>query len=159
MTPFIHSLFPMTVFFLYYFCFSSSVSSNIVFVYLCGASLSIIFSLTHPAGATEPPVRNPEQMGSVRLDTRQLLRVLSSHALMPSNVVACVFDSRALVLHVFAETLYVMYEIPHVQGWTILKKSITAIHIFPCIDYPSLVLNSLYTLPSFLRIFFLCFLL
>ena len=57
-----------------------------------------------------------EKMGSVRLDMRQLLRVLSSHQLMPSNVVACLFDEKALVLHVFAATLYVMYEVPHVQG-------------------------------------------
>ena len=55
-------------------------------------------------------------MGVVRLDTRQLLKVLACHQLMPSNVVACVFHEKALVLHVFATTLYVMYEVPHTEA-------------------------------------------
>ena len=68
------------------------------------------------AGEADPPEPNSDKMGIVRLDNKQLLKVLACHQLMPSNVVACVFHEKALVLHIFATTLYVMYEIPHMDG-------------------------------------------
>ncbi|KAK2964682.1 putative Checkpoint protein HUS1 [Blattamonas nauphoetae] len=67
-----------------------------------------------------PPMRNEQtvisdsgKIGEVTLDIRRFLKILSSYALTPQKVVACLFSKQALVLHVLSDGIYITYEIPH----------------------------------------------
>eukprot|EP00770_Monocercomonoides_exilis_P007076 MONOS_7039.1-p1 / transcript=MONOS_7039.1 / gene=MONOS_7039 / organism=Monocercomonoides_exilis_PA203 / gene_product=checkpoint protein hus1, putative / transcript_product=checkpoint protein hus1, putative / location=Mono_scaffold00232:24862-25653(-) / protein_length=199 / sequence_SO=supercontig / SO=protein_coding / is_pseudo=false len=74
--------------------------------------------LLNPSTSDNPVPMEPDptKIGQIKLDIRKFLKILSSYQLVPSNVVACIFNEKALVLHVLSENLYVMYEIPHIPA-------------------------------------------
>ena len=70
-------------------------------------------NLDHPQiEGRSPPRPNPEQKASVRVDIKKFHKFLFSYLVGPTNVICCMVENHAVVLHVLLEDLYLTYYIP-----------------------------------------------
>jgi len=70
-------------------------------------------NLEHPQiEGKSPPRPNPEQTAEVKVDIKKFSRFLYSSQVSPNNVICCLVENRALVLHVLVDDLYMTYYIP-----------------------------------------------
>lgn len=79
--------------------------------------VTIITGLEHPKveGADQPPARDADLWGCVRVDMKKFSRFLGAHVVNPAAVVCCVIVHKALVMHVILDNFYLTYYIPVMQ--------------------------------------------
>jgi len=69
--------------------------------------------LDHPQmEGRSPPRRNPEQKAEVKVEIKKFARFLYSYQVQATNVICCIVEGRAVVLHVLLDDLYLTYYIP-----------------------------------------------
>jgi HUS1 checkpoint protein len=69
--------------------------------------------LEHPhIEGKEAPNTNPDQKAKVKVDVKKFSRFLFSHIIIPKNVICCIVEDTALVLHVLLDDLFITYYIP-----------------------------------------------
>jgi len=69
--------------------------------------------LEHPnIEGKNAPVANPDQKAKVKVDIKKFSRFLFSHIIVPRNVICCIVEDTALVLHVLLDDLFITYYIP-----------------------------------------------
>jgi len=69
--------------------------------------------LEHPhVEGKDPPSTNPDQKAKVKVDVKKFSRFLYSHIIVPRNVICCIVEDTALVLHVLLDDLFITYYIP-----------------------------------------------
>lgn len=56
-----------------------------------------------------------DRHAEVALDIRKFIKILGCHIVSPPSAIACIFDQKAFVLHAFGDSIYITFEIPHVQ--------------------------------------------
>lgn len=59
-----------------------------------------------------PPRHNPDQSASVKVDIKKFVKFLYSYQVSPQNVICCIVENQALVLHVLLDDLFLTYYIP-----------------------------------------------
>jgi len=70
-------------------------------------------NLEHPQiEGRSPPRLNPDQSAEVKVDIKKFARFLFSYLVQPTNVICCIVEKRAVVLHVLLDDLYLTYYIP-----------------------------------------------
>jgi hypothetical protein len=70
-------------------------------------------NLDHPTiEGRSPPHPDPEKKATVKLDIKKFHKFLFSYLVSPTNVICCIVETRAVVLHVLVEDLYLTYYIP-----------------------------------------------
>jgi HUS1 checkpoint protein len=69
--------------------------------------------LEHPhIEGKDVPNTNPDQKAKVKVDVKKFSRFLFSHIIIPKNVICCIVEDTALVLHVLLDDLFITYYIP-----------------------------------------------
>jgi len=69
--------------------------------------------LSHPQiEGRSPPQHEPEKHAEVKVDIKKFAKFLYSYQVSPTNVILCIVEGAALVLHVLLEDLYLTYYIP-----------------------------------------------
>jgi len=69
--------------------------------------------LEHPhIEGKEPPTTNSDQKAKVKVDVKKFARFLYSSHIGPRNVICCIVEDTALVLHVLLDDLFITYYIP-----------------------------------------------
>jgi HUS1 checkpoint protein len=69
--------------------------------------------LEHPhIEGKETPVTSSEQKAKVKVDVKKFSKFLFSHVIVPKNVICCIVEDTALVLHVLLDDLFITYYIP-----------------------------------------------
>jgi len=70
-------------------------------------------NLEHPQiEGRSPPRLNLDQKAEVKVDIKKFARFLYSYQVGPRNVICCIVEGRAVVLHVLLDDLYLTYYIP-----------------------------------------------
>jgi HUS1 checkpoint protein len=70
-------------------------------------------NLEHPhIEGRSPPRHNPDQSASVKVDIKKFVKFLYSYQVSPQNVICCIVENQALVLHVLLDDLFLTYYIP-----------------------------------------------
>jgi len=70
-------------------------------------------NLEHPQIEGRSPVRlNPDRSAEAKVDVMKFSAFLFSYQVAPSNVICCIVQGRAVVLHVLLDDLYLTYYIP-----------------------------------------------
>lgn len=70
-------------------------------------------NLDHPQiEGRSPPRRDQDKTAEVKVDIKKFNRFLYSYQVSPTNVILCIIENTALVLHVLLEDLYLTYYIP-----------------------------------------------
>eukprot|EP01127_Copromyxa_protea_P018921 TRINITY_DN6046_c0_g1_i2.p1 TRINITY_DN6046_c0_g1~~TRINITY_DN6046_c0_g1_i2.p1 ORF type:complete len:273 (-),score=30.40 TRINITY_DN6046_c0_g1_i2:23-841(-) len=69
--------------------------------------------LDHPhIEGRDPPKANPDQTARVKVDIKKFARFMYSYQVQPQNVICCIVEDTALVLHVLLDDLFITYYIP-----------------------------------------------
>lgn len=68
--------------------------------------------LEHPIIGGKELQTNPDQKAKVKVDVKKFSRFLCSHVIVPNNVICCIVEDTALVLHVLLDDLFITYYIP-----------------------------------------------
>jgi len=69
--------------------------------------------LDHPLiEGKDPPTNNPDLKAKVKVDVKKFSKFLFSHIVAPKNVICCIVEDNALVLHVLLDDLFMTYYIP-----------------------------------------------
>jgi len=83
------------------------VSTDMVTIATCYKGLD------HPQmEGRSPPRRNPDQKAEVKVEIKKFARFLYSYQVQATNVICCIVEGRAVVLHVLLDDLYLTYYIP-----------------------------------------------
>jgi len=70
-------------------------------------------NLEHPQiEGRSPPRVNPDQKAEVKVDIKKFAKFLYSYQVGPTNVICCIVEGRAIVLHVLLDDLYLTYYVP-----------------------------------------------
>mmetsp|Transcript_24142 Transcript_24142/g.33855 ORF Transcript_24142/g.33855 Transcript_24142/m.33855 type:complete len:277 (-) Transcript_24142:31-861(-) len=70
-------------------------------------------NLEHPQiEGKSPPRMNSEHKAEVKVDIKKFSKFLFSYQVTPLNVICCIVEGRAVVLHVLLDDLYITYYIP-----------------------------------------------
>jgi len=74
-------------------------------------------NLEHPQiEGRSPPRQNPDVKAEVKVDIKKFHRFLFSYLVGPTNVICCIVETRAVVLHVLLEDIYLTYYIPVISS-------------------------------------------
>eukprot|EP01121_Diplochlamys_sp_Union-15-3_P004050 TRINITY_DN14012_c0_g1_i1.p1 TRINITY_DN14012_c0_g1~~TRINITY_DN14012_c0_g1_i1.p1 ORF type:complete len:276 (+),score=37.44 TRINITY_DN14012_c0_g1_i1:68-895(+) len=69
--------------------------------------------LEHPQiDGRSPPKYDKDQSATVKVEIKKFSQFLYSHLISPSNVICCLVEKIAMVLHVLVEDLFITYYIP-----------------------------------------------
>eukprot|EP01126_Amoeba_proteus_P041046 TRINITY_DN4404_c0_g1_i6.p1 TRINITY_DN4404_c0_g1~~TRINITY_DN4404_c0_g1_i6.p1 ORF type:complete len:155 (-),score=28.98 TRINITY_DN4404_c0_g1_i6:145-609(-) len=69
--------------------------------------------LNHPhIEGKDPPKVNPDKSATVKVDIKKFSRFMYSYQVHPHNVICCIVEETALVLHVLLDDLFITYYIP-----------------------------------------------
>jgi HUS1 checkpoint protein len=75
--------------------------------------------LEHPQMEGVPAATaNPDKVATVKVDIKKFHKSLYSYQVAPSNIVCCMFEQQALVLHLLLDDLFVTYYIPVLDAGT-----------------------------------------
>lgn len=70
-------------------------------------------NLRHPQiEGRSPPHPDPDQSCEIKVDIKKFSKFLYSSQISPTNVICCMVEGKALVLHVLLEDLFLTYYIP-----------------------------------------------
>ncbi len=70
-------------------------------------------NLEHPTiEGRSPPPPETEIKANVKVDIKKFHKFLFSYLVSPTNVICCIVETRAVVLHVLVDDLYLTYYIP-----------------------------------------------
>eukprot|EP01098_Paradermamoeba_levis_P003425 TRINITY_DN1563_c0_g1_i1.p1 TRINITY_DN1563_c0_g1~~TRINITY_DN1563_c0_g1_i1.p1 ORF type:complete len:155 (-),score=23.71 TRINITY_DN1563_c0_g1_i1:53-517(-) len=70
-------------------------------------------NLEHPQiEGKSPPKLDAEQKVQVKISIKQFVQFLYSYQVGPTNVICCLVENRAVVLHVLLDDLYITYYLP-----------------------------------------------
>lgn len=74
---------------------------------------SFFRGLEHPQlEGMPPPTPDATKQARVKVDAKKFYKSLYSHQILPQSVICCLFEKRALVLHVLLDDLVLSYYIP-----------------------------------------------
>jgi len=89
---------------------------SIITITECVSITTFFTGLHHPnIEGRSPPRHDPDIVADAKVDIKNISKFLNSRIIQPDNVICCIIENQALVLHVLKEDLYITYYIPVIE--------------------------------------------